>query len=349
MVLKNKEKLIQICEAMDHVVTLPFHRRQTVKGGDLIREIYGGFRKLTRQPLIFTCLERLIETEVRNRIVFLVTGASGKYFMPEVGETDGPLGTAVLARTVARGLKGLPVILTDVEQVDSMKVILQSVGLTLTDIGKGKKDLELSENPNSAVVMAFPKSHDKAKKEVTHLIASLQPGVAVSIERSGFNSKGHYHTSEGILVDWKAKMDYIFQHCQEDSILTIGIGDGGNEIGMGKIFGLLSKIHRSGMKCKCPCQSGVVSVTETDCTIVGTIANWGAYALSNMIAAYIHRKDLLHVPSLEEDLLNTAMKAGFVDAKSGFGIPSVDGISLEPNLCVVNLLKCLAEQFIESC
>jgi hypothetical protein len=44
--------------------------------------------------------------------------------------------------------------------------------------------------------------------------------------------------------------------------------------------------------------------------------------------------------------LNTAIKAGFVDAKSGSGIPSVDGVSLEPDLCVVHLLKCLAEQSI---
>jgi hypothetical protein len=151
-----------------------------------------------------------------------------------------------------------------------------------------------------------------------------------------------------MLVDWKAKMDYIFQRCQEESILTIGIGDGGNEIGMGKIFGLLSKIHKFGMKCKCSCKSGVISVTETDCTIVSTIANWGAYALSNVIAVYLTRRDLLHLPSIEEDLLSTAIKAGFVDAKSGFGIPSVDGVSLEPNLCVVNLLKCLAEQSIYS-
>lgn len=344
LVHKNKDKLIRICEAVDKVLTLPFHGRQTVTGEDLIKEIYDGFRRLTKRSLIFNCLERLMGTEVKGRTVFLVTGAAGKYFIPEIGETDGPLGTTVFARTIARGLKALPVILTDVEQVDALKLILQSIGLTITDLKKGEKDLKLSETPNSAVVMSFPKSHDKAKKEAARLVSSMKPAVAISIERAGFNPKGHYHTSHGTLVDWKAKMDYIFHRCQEEHVLTIGIGDGGNEIGMGKIFDLLSKRHRFGMKCQCPCKSGVISVTETDCTIVSTIANWGAYALSNAVAAYLDRRDLFHLPSAEEALLNTAIKAGFVDATSGFGIPSVDGVALEPNLCVVHLLKCLAEQ-----
>jgi hypothetical protein len=348
LIYNSRKRLIQICEAMDDVITLPFHHRETTSGDDLIKEIYVGLRKLTKQPLIFTCLERLIETQPRKRVVFLVTGAAGKYFVPEIGETDGPLGTAVLAKTFARGLNALPVILTDTEQIDSTKLILRSIGLTVTDFKKGRRDQELSDYPNSAVVMSFPKVHNKAKREAVDLVSSLKPAVAISIERGGFNAKKHYHTSNGIQVDWKAKMDYIFQHCQEKKILTIGIGDGGNEIGMGKISAHVSRMHKFGMKCKCPCKSGVVSITETDCTIVSTVANWGAYAFSNMVAAYLNRKDLLHLPSVEEDLLKTAIKAGFVDAKSGFGITSVDGIPLEPNLCVVNLLKCLAEQFINS-
>ena len=64
----------------------------------------------------------------------------------------------------------------------------------------------------------------------------------------------------------------------------------------------------------------------------------------NALAAHLQRRDLLHDRSLEEALLNAAIQAGFVDAKSGFGIPSVDGVSLEQNLSVVHLLKCLSEQ-----
>jgi hypothetical protein len=348
LIQENRKRLIQICEAMDSVITLPFHRRETAKGDDLIKQIYAEFRKLNGQPLIFSSLESLSEVDLKKRVVFLVTGAAGKYFAPEIGETDGPLGTSVLAKTLTRGLGALPVILTDAEQVNSIQLILSSIGLTVTDIKKARRDQELSQYPNSAVVMAFPKEADKAKRKAISLVSLLKPVVAIAIERGGFNSKNHYHTSNGIQVDWKAKMDYIFMHCREKKIPTIGIGDGGNEIGMGKIFPVLSKMHKFGMRCKCPCKSGVVSITETDRTIVGTIANWGAYAISNMIAAYINRRDLIHLPSEEEGLLNTAIKSGLVDAQSGFGIPSVDGVSLEPNLSVVRLLKCLAEQYIDS-
>ncbi len=338
------KRLMPFCEAMDKVITLPFHHRKTKEGNDLILELYNGFRRLSGRPLIFCCLEGLVEAQTEGRAVLLVTGASGKHFLPEVGETDGPLGTVVLARTIARGLCSLPVILTDSEQLDSTKALAKTIGLRVTEIEKAKKDQELSIFPNSVVVKSFPKDHDDARREAGALISALKPVAAIAIERSGFNSKRHYHTSHGIQVDWKAKMDYLFYKCQEERILTIGIGDGGNEIGMGKLSDFISKAHKYGLKCQCSCNSGVVSTTETDLTIVSTVANWGAYAFSNALAAHLQRRDLLHDRSLEEALLNAAIQAGFVDAKSGFGIPSVDGVSLEPNLSVVHLLKCLSEQ-----
>jgi len=107
-------------------------------------------------------------------------------------------------------------------------------------------------------------------------------------------------------------MDYIFQRCQEERVLTIGIGDGGNEIGMGKnLWTFFRRDTNLGMTCQCPCKSGVISVTETDCTIVSTIANWGRFiALSNAVAAYLDRRDLFHL-LLPKSLIEYCHQSGF--------------------------------------
>ena len=342
--LPNSKILSKLGDSMDKVITLPFHQRKTIDGEDLILNIYDAFRNTAQESLIYSALKGIVNIKDDNPIIFLATGASGKHFMPEIGETDGPLGTAVLSRTLARGLRALPVIFTDEEQVTAIVSIMKSLGLTVTDIEKGRQDQIHAAYPNSVIVKPFPKDHNEAEKEAHRLVDSFNPSAAIAIERSGFNSKKHYHTSGGVQVDWKAKMDYIFYKCNDNKILTVGIGDGGNEIGMGAQAEYISSIHKYGTKCKCPCQSGVISKTETTCTVVSTTANWGAYALSDILAVHLNRKDLLYDANMEYILLQEAIKNGCVDAKTGFGIPSVDGVKLKYSASVINMLFCLAEQ-----
>jgi len=43
----------------------------------MIRQgLYAQFRRFSQEPLIFSSLERLMETDLRKRVVFLVTGAA---------------------------------------------------------------------------------------------------------------------------------------------------------------------------------------------------------------------------------------------------------------------------------
>ena len=151
------KRLMPFCEAMDKMITLPFHHRKTKAGNDLILELYNGFRRLSGRPLIFCCLEGLVEARTEGRAVLLVTGASGKHFLPEVGETDGPLGTVVLARTIARGLSSLPVILTDSEQLDSTKALAKTIGLRVTEIETAKKRSKIVHFSEFCGSKEFPK------------------------------------------------------------------------------------------------------------------------------------------------------------------------------------------------
>ena len=54
---------------------------------------------------------------------------------------------------------------------------------------------------------------------------------------------------------------------------TIGIGDGGNEIGMGKLpAGLIAQHVPNGAQIAC--------VTSCDHLVVAGVSNWGAYGLA---------------------------------------------------------------------
>jgi len=104
-----------------------------------------GFAEINEATPHLELFRKAYGTEVKRRTVFLVTGARENILSLKSERRMGPW-----ERPFWQGplpvVEALPVILTDVEQVDALKLILQSVGLTITDLRKGEKDLKLSEN-----------------------------------------------------------------------------------------------------------------------------------------------------------------------------------------------------------
>ena len=104
---------------------------------------------------------------------------------------------------------------------------------------------------------------------------------------------------------------------------TIGIGDGGNEIGMGKIP------HETIVK-NIPNGDLIHCRVPTDHLIVAGVSNWGAYALAAGI--YVLRgvkppPDLFD-PDREREILEVMVREGpLVDGKTGKQEATVDGLS----------------------
>ncbi len=106
---------------------------------------------------------------------------------------------------------------------------------------------------------------------------------------------------------------------------TIGIGDGGNEIGMGKIRWdtIRRNIPNGGLiACRVP----------TDHLIVAGVSNWGAYALAAGVA-YLRGVKLdpaLFDIERERELLRVMVEAGpLVDGVTGRATVSVDGLPFD--------------------
>jgi hypothetical protein len=105
--------------------------------------------------------------------------------------------------------------------------------------------------------------------------------------------------------------------------VNIGVGDGGNEIGMGKIsHGTVVKNIPNGdlIHCRVP----------TDHLIVAGVSNWGAYALA---AGLFVLKDQrppagLFDPGREREVLEVMVSEGpLVDGVTGKPTATVDGLS----------------------
>lgn len=105
---------------------------------------------------------------------------------------------------------------------------------------------------------------------------------------------------------------------------VIGIGDGGNEIGMGRFSWDDLRARLSGPRAdRVPCR------TPAEATIVAGVSNWGAYALAAAIAIHRDRVDLLqrHTADSQRQLLDKIVQeAGAVDGVTRQQQATVDGL-----------------------
>jgi hypothetical protein len=139
----------------------------------------------------------------------------------------------------------------------------------------------------------------------------------VAIERVGPAADGRYYTMRG--RDITAHMAEVRPLLAGRG--TIGIGDGGNEIGMGKLpADLIAEHIPNGVQIACR--------VATDHLIVAGISNWGAYALALGTALAAGARPTLGLDR-ERALLAAMVAAGLIDGVTGAATLSVDGLPWE--------------------
>lgn len=219
-------------------------------------------------------------------VVGVVTG----FYVPRAerpaAETDGPLGAAILAQ-VLRGLGSRVEVVTD-------RLCFPVVRAAL--IAAGEADIATTWWP------AVDTS------SWTH---------AISVERVGRGADGRSRNLLG--HDITAVTDPLDSLFDSIAIPTTGIGDGGNEIGMGRLNRRLidDTVHRGSL---------IRCVVSTDYLVVGGTSNWGAYALAALITAAAGLPP--HVLNEENSraILGHMLAAGAVDGTTAKNVMSVDGL-----------------------
>src|SRR5882757_846264 len=250
--------------------------------------------------------------------VGLITG----FFVPRgdvaAAETDGPVGTALLAASLVAC--GVPArIAVDSPCADVVRAAVASSGRDVMVDEMGVVDRPGIERVTEAWRQAG----------VSH---------AIAIERCGIAADGRPRNMRGVDVSpWTAPLDDLFLG---GPWRKIGVGDGGNEIGMGKLpAGLIAEHVPNGAAIAC--------VTPCDHLVVAAVSNWGAYGL--MAALALVRPEwsatIARFLTAERDLAVTravVAEAGAVDGVTARREATVDGFGPEIHGALIDGLRRIA-------
>jgi len=152
--------------------------------------------------------------------------------------------------------------------------------------------------------------------------------VIIGVETPGRGKDGRARSMGGEIIT-REIFDWVFMEAEKLGVPTIGIGDGGNEVGMGNIEDLIVK--------HIPLGDLIVSTIETRELVISAVSNWGAYGLVAQLSIETG-KDLLS--GWEEiTTIRALARAGIIDGVSKRVEESVDGISIDFHSRMVELLK----------
>lgn len=330
-------------EQIDQLITLDVPSR------GVIRRLYSFARKKVNYPLTFLAGEILHQCISKGDVVFIATGWPDRpEITPNIAETDGPPGAAVLARALNRAYQAIPFIFIEQNLRDSMSTVVNAAGLRILSPEQAMKAPWHHAPINAATVLPFPTENEEAIEEASCLIKKYNPKAVIAIEKGGMNEKGVIHTSRGAdTTKHMAKIDYLMREANKNRIVTIGIGDGGNEIGMGVIQEEIRKNLPFGDKCNCPCGAGIAPATKTDFLITAAISNWGAYGLAGSLALLNQDVTIFHDKFVERRILQKASDAQFIDGIDGYTEPGADGLSWDIHESFVEILRAILVEAIK--
>lgn len=314
----------RIGEAIDHLVTAPMSNWTILKGIPL-GALYAASRKAAGGvPLSLAAARLLADRVQRGDRVLVVSG----FIMRDYGlpETDGPIGAAVLARAIALGLGGVPVGVSEDSVVPCMQACFMAAGLIpapLDELGSGR---------NRCGFTGFPVDAARADAAARALLDSLRPVALIAVERPGAGADGEYHGGGGFAISsFTAKTDVLFAMAKERGIPTIGIGDLGNELGMGVVA---DEVRR-----RVPLGDVIAARMAADVAIIANISNWGAYAVAACLAALVGNDQVFHDGETELRLIDACVRAGAIDPVGGLARQWVDGTDARTNAALVDMLR----------
>lgn len=233
--------------------------------------------------------------------VFITTG----FYILTAGaaETDGPPGAIAIGNALEK-LGYEIVYITDEYAFDMMRECKSEKSRVI--------DFPIMDKPES-------------EEYAIELLSKENPSILLSIERCSAAQDDKYRNMRDLDITVNtARIDLLFNIHKT----TIGIGDGGNEIGMGNV---LDGVDKSDKLVSYP---AVSTVNEL---IISSVSNWGGYGLISSLSMSTGKNVL---PTIDEDMqiIRRIVDMGAVDGFSGEQTYKVDGFSLEENAHVLQRL-----------
>jgi len=229
--------------------------------------------------------------------------ATGFYIIrAQEPETDGPPGAVAIAEA------------------------LKALGNTVAYVTDKHCTVAMRKIAGDDEVIDFPITTHRESSEFAHkLLVQHAPSALVSIERAGLLGDGTYRNWKGLdFSEHNAKIDHMF----DEHPYSVGIGDGGNEIGMGNMRHVIPDIENLPDD---PC------VTTTTELITASVSNWGGYGL---VAALSLKTGKNLLPSVEKgyEWVKEIVSVGAVEGMTGESKDWVDARAPEDDaMCLRDL------------
>lgn len=288
--------MLEAYESIDRLLTVELRTRGMPRG--IVPQLYQLARG--KEPISYRVAKAL--AGAGGGRVAIITGI---HFLPHfpAGEVDGPVGAVVLARA------------------------LDSLGIRVDVLVEEPVAVSV-EAMRSRTGGAFNITNTSrlTQQAVDGLVASYD--AAVTVEKLGVNALGVRHSILGTALPPESPaMDSFIDAMNTAGKLTVGIGDGGNEMGFGAIFDQARQVVPWGAECRCPCKSGIVTRTSTQILLPALVSNFGAYGIVAALAIYCGSLGLLLKGSEIVGLMDVGVAKGLVDgAFVKPGLVSDDGI-----------------------
>lgn len=295
--------------------------------------LYDAARAVAGGSMTFRAAQALVARVKRGDHVLVVTGAGTPPGLPK-GETDGPLGAAAIARALEIGLGAKPVMIGEERNLPSTIAATEAAGLVVMD------GAMFRQRRGCAMAVAFPIGVEAGRQAASELFERFAPTCIVFVEKGGPNEKGMFHSilGSGRSADEMASCHLLADLAAQRGVLTIGVGDGGNEIGCGAIIEAVHKVQPFGRVCRCPCRAGVATVTSCDHLVFASVSNWGAYAIAAALAGLLEQPDVLHDTDTEVRMLHASLAGGAMDGAYARLIPYVDGTNAAVQTGIITIL-----------
>lgn len=264
----------------------------------------------------------------KSSLVLILTGFPCCVEESPPTETDGPPGALALARTAVQ-LGHHVKICTD----DSNALVLQAAMDGVGDWAE-HKTLQLE-------VFSSTKDEDDRMR-----VLARKSCLVIACERAGPSADGLCYTMRGINMNSYNVIAPLDRLVEYSDCPFVAIGDGGNELGMGKVMDQVKAHIPSGDKVGC--------VIAADYLVAASVSNWGAYAVAAGASVMRAQQEAISeddfrqkvklwiskcLPSEQEevDLLDRCVAKGCRDGVSGKVEATVDGMPLATSL------QCLQE------
>lgn len=245
-------------EAIDRAVSIEMRFGSGLPRG-VTQPLFDAARSEAGGPMCLRAAAALKAHVGRGDYVLILTGAGAPPTLPK-GETDGPPGAAALAHAVEVGLGAKPILISEERNLASVIASAEGIGLAVVD------EATFRARGGVALALTLPLGPTAGAAFADDVFARFPVKAVMFVEKLGPNSQGVCYTINGT-----ARPSGVMGHAhllaalaQERGVVSIGIGDGGNEIGCGRIHATVQDVQPRGRVAQVEGDGGIATVTGCD-------------------------------------------------------------------------------------